>query len=356
MNIDTDEGVTEALREIASWYSKDRRIETGSVGSPEVERQPPIARPALRRRLALVAVLLLAAIGTVGLVFGRLRTEQAPAGLGTEPDRAMIVDLCLEIDSGYDLDELGAIGTLHRFGDPDDGYVPVVIASGPLHVACGLAQRDDGEWFQVVSLADTHLPLASSDDVSVLLAVQLQDRTYVGGQVGTDVDTIEVERVDRGYDVQLDDGWWGVSFDSLDDWNQPFPPFSVRWTTTGGDAERAQGLDLLNPSPWNLCAQDTTCRAERLIELQELANGSDFSEQAAILADGIVTTDEHRSAVQTWGECIARSTGAEVTFDDDGLFTIHESGDHITAAFKHCKESHIALVTEAIGLAGTSES
>lgn len=354
MNTDTDQGVTEALQEIASWYSQERALETGAIDSPVVDPRPQTTRPGFRPRLALVAVLLLAAVGTVQLGLSRSSTEEAPADLGAELDRATVVDLCLDIDSGYDLDELAATGTLHLFGDPNSGQVPLIISSGPLHVACGLAQRDDGEWFQVVSLADTHLPLASSDDVSVLVAVQLEDRTYVGGQVGSDIDTIEVKRADSDHDGQIDGGWWGVSFDALDDWVQPFPPFSIRWTTTAGDTETAQGSDLLAPEPWNLCARDTACRAERLIELQELARGTESTEQAAILADGIVTEDEYRSTLRAWGECIAQSTNAEVTFDDSELFTIHESGDHVDTAFERCKESHIVLVTEALGLAGAT--
>ncbi len=357
MNIDTDQGVTEALREVLSWYSQDRTIETGAIDPIEVRgRRSPTMETGLRPRLALVAVILLASVGAVGLVRGRSSTDVAPAGLGAALERAMVVDLCLDIDSGYDLDELAATGTLHMFGEPNSGQVPLIISSGALHVACGLAQRDNGEWFRVVSLAGTHLPLASSEDVSVLFAVELKDRTYVGGQVGPGIDTIEVGRPDGDYGGQIDDGWWGVSFDSIDDRSLPFPPFSVRSTTTAGDIKTAQGSDLLSPKPWNLCARDTTCRNERLIELQELAKGGESIEQAAILADGIVTEDEYRSALRTWGECIAQSTSAEVTFDEGGLFTIDESGDHIEGAFERCKESHIALVIEALGLAGATNS
>ncbi len=353
MNIDTDQGLAEALQEVASWYSQDRMIGTGAIDELTVDSESPNAGSG--PRLALVAVLLSVTIGAVGLILARSSTEVAPAGMVTAPDRATVVALCLDVESGYQLDELATTGTVHRFGDPSTRELPLIITSGSLHVACGLAQRDGGEWFRVVSLADTHVPLASSDGVSVLVAVQLEDRTYVAGQVGVDIDAIDVERADGEHEGRIDAGWWGVSFDSLGDRYQPLPPFVVRFTTAAGDTRTAQGSDLLAPKPWSLCAQDSNCRVERLVELQELARASGSTEQAAILADGIVTRQEHRSALRAWGECIAMSTDAEVTFDESGLFTIHESGDHIDTAFERCEESHIALVTEASGLAGATD-
>ncbi len=354
MNVDTDHGVTEALQEIASWYAPDRTREAGAVDELAIDHGPP--RPESGPRIALVAVVMLVTVGAVALVVGRWSAQTEPAGLTATPSRATIVDLCLDIESGYDLEGLAATGTVHTFGGTGTGEVPLVISSGVLHAACGLAQRDDGEWFRIVSLADTHLPLAASDDVSVLVAAQLGDRTYVAGQVGTEIDGIRVLRADGEHDGQIDAGWWGVSFYSLDDLNRPFPPFSIRSTTTAGDSRTERGSDLLVAKPWSFCAQDDDCRDQRLLELQELARASESTEQAAILADGIVTEEEHRSALRAWGGCIAQATGAKVTFDDSGLFTIHESGDHIDTAFERCKASHIALVIEASGLAGAGGS
>ena len=99
--------------------------------------------------------------------------------------------------------------------------------------------------------------------------------------------------------------------------------------------------------------------SERLVELHELAKGRGSTGQAAILADRVVTEGEYRSALCSWGGCIAMSTGADVTFDDDGLFTIPASGDQVELEFEfefeRCMNTHIALVAEAIGLVGTAD-
>ncbi len=351
MRVETDEDVAEALRQIGAWYGPDRAIEMRRVGSARVGGPAPTEAPGLRPRLALIAALVLVAIGAVGLALAGSSPGLDPAGLDGGVDRAAIVDLCLDVETGYELGDLAAEGTVHLFGDPTGEQVPLVLSSGAVHVACGLAQRDDGDWFRVVSVAGTHLPLASADDLNVLVAVQLGERTYIAGQVGSAIDTIEVERVDGVHRARIEGGWWGVSFDAADDQYEPFPPFSIRFGTSAR-LETAQGSDLLAPTPLTLCARDAACRDDRLIELQELAKGSGDAEQAAILADGVVTEEEYRSSLRSWGDCIAESTGVSVSFDDNGLFTVHDGSEETTTAFEVCKERHIALVAEAVGLRG----
>jgi len=353
MSVETEEDVAEALRQIGAWYGPDRAADTSGVGPPTINGSPLTEDAGLRPRLALIAALVLVAAGVVGLALADSSPGQDPAGLDGGVDRATIVDLCLDMEAGYELGDLAADGTVHLFGDPAGGQVSLVLSSGAVHVACGLAQRDDGDWFRVVSLAGTHLPLASADDLNVLVAVQLGEQTYIAGQVGSAIDTIEVERVDGVHDAQIEDGWWGVSFDAADDQYEPFPPFSVRLTTSTG-IETAQGSDLLAPTPLALCARDAACREERLTELQELARGSGGAAQTAILADGVVTEDEYRSSLRAWGDCIAESTGVSVSYGDSGLFTVHDASEEIVAAFERCKERHIALVAEAVGLGGTA--
>ena len=354
MRVKPEEAVSTALDEIASWYSTGETPEATSSEAPETRWPLPSEASRFRRRLSLLAVLVVILAGVGGAAaLGRSATDE-PAGLTASLDRDTVVDLCLDIDTGYDLEDVATDGTLHLFVDGGSDQVPLIMSSGALHVTCGLARRADGEWFRVVSLAGSHPPLASSDDVDVLVAIEIRDRTYVAGRAGTDVDSIEVERHDGTHEARIEDGWWGVSFDAADDHDEPFPPFSIRWRTSSGTTERARGVDLVVPEPWTLCAQTTSCREARTVELLELARGSEYDEQATILADGVVTRDEYRAALRSWGVCIADSTGAEVTFDDSGLFTIHDAGDQVTAAFERCEEVHIAFVAEALGLAGAA--
>lgn len=361
----TEREVGDALRQIASWYSPETATGPTLAAQPiDHGRRRAVGPPRLPSRIVLLAASLLVATGFVALLVVDRGADRAPsADLGGGLDQATAVDLCFAIDSPLPLDQLRSSGSVHLFGDPDDRELPLIVADESVHVACGLAQRDDGQWFRVTSVVGTHLPMlqpTASEGVSVIVTVGLQGRVHVAGQIGPSIDGIELEpegvdgRIGERIVGRIDDGWWGASFDTAAGPGEAFPAFRVHWTTTEGGVGSAVGQDLLPNDPWVLCASDADCRRGRLVELRELSKGS--GEQAGILDDGIVTDVEYRSALRGWGECIAESTGTEVAFEDSGLFTVHGSGAAIDDAFDRCRETHIGYVIEAVGLIGTTKN
>ncbi len=356
MRIDTDEGLAAALRQIATWYETDPDQTSEAGVAPLAEIGSPGPGTSRRwPRLALVAALVLATAGVAAAVV--VPSRVTPTDGIDVLDRSTVESECLDVDTSYDLDPLRSGGTLHILGGPSVDAVPVVLSEGSLHVACAVARAHDQRWRGIVSLAGSHLPLATTDDVTVEVAVTVAGHdggTVVMGQAGPDIATIEVEASDGRHRALIDNGWWATSIEVPEDPGVAFPAFVVRWTTTAGSTGEAPGLDLLPPEPWRLCSQDAACRDRRLIELGQLAAGVDPNGQAVILADGVVTADEYRSALRAWGDCIADATGVAVTFDDDGRFTIGGSGLQIDAAFERCKADRIALVLEAAALAGAT--
>ncbi len=362
MTINTEDDVTAALEEIGRWYADAPLVGDRPSAAPKVRKAP-----GLPLRAAAVALLLVAgAIVGLALVGGSestTTTDAGPTNAQALPDRSTVFDLCDDPNSTYDVERLREGGSVHVFDDPASSRTYHVITSGSLHLLCGLAQRENGAWFRVMALADTHLPLASSATVSVLNAVEIDGRTFVFGQVGADVATVEVDPTGDGATqpvIAIDGDWWGASFSGTGEPAQAFPGFTVRWTTVDGRSFEADGSDLISPTPWRLCRENPRCRDERLVELQELANGRESPGQAAVLADGLVSEDEYRASLRSWGLCIGDATGADVSFDDDGLFVVRESGADTQLstsqdAFDECKAAHVDLVIEAAGLIGIED-
>jgi len=302
----------------------------------------PTGRRRDRARLLAAAAVFAGATGLGALAL--LGPEQASSPLDTTAgqwgdglSRSAAVELCLDIESEFDLDSLRASGTVHRFGEPSSGELPLVISSSALHVGCGLAQRGDGQWIRVIALANTHQPLANVGQANVLTQAELQGQVYITGLAGSAVADIEVEVDGTTYTGRIDDGWWGVSFPTDVGPTDGAPAMTVTWTTTGGQKTSAAGSDLVPPSAWSLCAGDVACRAGRLTELQEQAKALPDPEQAEILADGVVSDAEYRAMFRTWGNCIAEASGATLTFDDDGKFTAIGDAELIQPEFERCQ-------------------
>lgn len=355
MNLSTDEGIREALQEIASWPAADRTANDAPATPTIVERSESVQRTRPRSRLLLFAAILVVTVGIGGLFLNRSATNETTAAddLGAGLTRAAAIELCLDIESNYNVEQLRSDGTLHLFGDTASSQLPLVLETNSLHAACGLAQRDNGDWYKVTAVVNTHLPLNSSDDVSVLVTIGLGERIYVAGQTGTDVEAVEIETSTTRYDGQVDNGWWGASFDFEAELLEAFPDFVVLWTASTGEASSALGSDLRPNLAWLLCAEDAGCRSERLAELSELAKALPTNEQADVLEDGTVTDEEYRAVFRSWGDCVAESTGATVTYDKNGLFTIHETDGPIDAEFAACQEMHASFVIEAASIQAT---
>ncbi|MGH1493736.1 MAG: hypothetical protein ACRBK7_30800 [Acidimicrobiales bacterium] len=359
MTSETDR-VSVALQDIASWYAETGDTIQQTIDPSTIKTGPASDTGTTRHwgRLALVAVSVLAAIGLAGLVAkgAGQPTLTEPGTLANGLERLTIMELCLDVATPFELGDLRSSGTVHSFGPTGESEMGVVVATSSLHVACGLAKRDDN-WFQAVSVVATHQPLSAAQDVSVHIVVELGDKVYVAGQAGPEVQAVTIERNGKHFPSEIDSGWWGGYFDNGDLRIEAIVPnFTVRWSNETGSERTASGVDLLQERAWLLCAQSDDCSENRITELYELALSNKATAQSNVLADRLVTVDEYRSTLREWGTCIGENTGNEVTYDADGLFAVQDANAETAVAFEECKQLHAALIIEAVGLRGVVSS
>lgn len=156
------------------------------------------------------------------------------------------------------------------------------------------------------------LPPPAPDDVTVE-QLSMHSRTMEGntgpgwvnvvGHAGEDVVAVQLVLSDgTRRDSLIADGWFAVRGDVADG----VPVFEERleWTLRSGET-RSGRVDLLDADgDEERCARVDGCVAARVARLRQTAVDDGRLDQAAILADGVVSTDEHQQALQGFVDCL----------------------------------------------------
>jgi hypothetical protein len=118
----------------------------------------------------------------------------------------------------------------------------------------------------------------------------------------------------------------------------------VSWTLVSG-AERSSRADLLDDDSGGLeeCAAEPACVETRVMDLQ--ARAVDWPEQAAILADGVVTDQEHAAANQRFVDCLVEA-GLDAKVLGSGHVVTDGPTQEQRPAVIGCGVQHLDLVGE----------
>lgn len=358
IDLATDEGISQALREISGWGSP---VQGSRSLIPPLTTLPSASPPRPRGHRSLVWALAaaVAVLAGTGLFIRRVYSAQevtASVDLGGGLSQARAIVLCLDVSSEFDLDKLRSEGRFHPFGDPQEGRLVAVIETETLHDSCALARRDDGEWFAAFSLVTAQLDLGkpatgtASNLVRVDDVVGLDAGPLFVGRTSPDVTSIEADYEGDTQAALIGDGWWVAVFDLEAQTLTASPRLTISWTTDTGDEGSTTLNENQSANSWRMCAEEVHCRAGRLNELKELADASPSDLQSRVLADDAVTEDEYRQVMASWGRCIADTTGLKVTPHDDGTFTVYGRTEGSGAAFETCKSQYALAVIEAQAL------
>jgi len=122
----------------------------------------------------------------------------------------------------------------------------------------------------------------------------------------------------------------------------------VRWTLDNGEA-RSSRADLLDDDSGHLeeCAAEPACVEMRIIDLQTMA--ADWPEQAAILADGTVTEQEHAAANERFVACLV-DAGIDAEVFGTGYAITDGPAEHDRLVILGCGVQHLDLVDELFRL------
>jgi hypothetical protein len=122
---------------------------------------------------------------------------------------------------------------------------------------------------------------------------------------------------------------------------------AVSWTLDSGGV-RSSRADLLDePSDVEECAAEPICVETTKLDLQRLA--ADWPEQAAILADGTVTEQEHSAANERFVACLV-DAGIEAEVFGTGHAVTDGPAENDRLAILGCGVQHLDLVDELFRL------
>jgi hypothetical protein len=119
------------------------------------------------------------------------------------------------------------------------------------------------------------------------------------------------------------------------------------WTLTDGTTRTSRSDLLDDVSAEELCASTAGCVEERIAELRSNATGT----VAEVLADGVVTEDEYRDALQRVADC-ANAAGGQVQLIGS---TLSVGGGTDMSVLDPCHAEHLNGVAEARSLLDAQE-
>lgn len=268
---------------------------------------------------------------------------------------ASSVDACLRDTATYPAD-FGAPPTVD---DPtelialDDGsgLVRVTVTGTEVTVACTVSREGDRLVVADVSVGLTRPERPVDSDGVVVDDQSWMSNTAEGdtgpgwyevsGRVGSEVTGVSIVLPDGSTAaVSLSEGNFygridvasGVAlFDEV-----------LVWTLTDGST-RSSRSDLANEvSTEEVCASTDGCVEERIAQLRSKASGV----VADVLADGDVTEDEYRAALQRVADC-ANAAGGQVEVIGS---TLSVGGDTPSSVLDPCQAEHVAAIGEARAL------